>query len=104
IAKELQWPLLEIDPSHFLQNSFQNIYVQAEKIFEDVMDLSGVVILFDEMDALVQKRDADNAMVDTESKFLTTYMLPKLAKLHERGQVVFLMTTNFQANFDDAIK
>jgi hypothetical protein len=30
IARELNWPLVEIDPSHFLQSSFQNIYVQAE--------------------------------------------------------------------------
>lgn len=103
ISAELRWPLVELDPSHFLQDTFQNLYVQAEKIFEDVMDMCGVVVLFDEMDALVQKRDADTA-IDTESKFLTTYMLPKLAKLHDRGQIVFLMATNFQANFDDAIK
>jgi hypothetical protein len=67
------------------------------------MDLSGVVILFDEMDALAQKRDSETP-VDTESKFLTTYMLPKLTKLHDRGRVVFFMATNFQAHFDDAIK
>lgn len=103
VAAELGWPLLEIDPSHFLKSSLQDIYVQAETIFEDVMDLSGVVVLFDEMDALVQKRDAEGG-IDTESKFLTTYMLPKLAKLHDRGRVVFFMATNFQANFDDAIK
>jgi len=103
IATELDWPLVEIDPSHFLQDGFQNIYIQAERIFEDVMDLCGVIVLFDEMDALVQKRDSENAM-DIESRFLTTYMLPKLAKLHDRGQLVFLMATNFQANFDDAIK
>ncbi len=103
IAAELDWPLLEIDPSHFLQDSFQNIYVQAERIFEDVMDMCGVVVLFDEMDALVQKRDGET-LLDTESKFLTTYMLPKLSKLHDRGQLVFLMATNFQATFDDAIK
>lgn len=103
IAAELDWPLVEIDPSHFLQNSFHNIYVQAEKIFEDAMDMCGVVVLFDEMDALVQKRDAEGG-IDTESKFLTTYMLPKLARLHDRGRIVFLMATNFQADFDDAIK
>lgn len=103
LAQELNWPLVEIDPSHFLQDGFSNIYAQAERIFEDVMDLSGIVVLFDEMDALVQKRDADTAL-DTESRFLTTYMLPKLAKLHDRGQLVFLMATNFQASFDDAIK
>jgi len=103
IATELDWPLVEIDPSHFLQDGFQNIYIQAERIFEDVMDLCGAVVLFDEMDALVQKRDSETA-IDIESRFLTTYMLPKLAKLHDRGQLVFLMATNFQANFDDAIK
>ena len=103
IAAELKWPLVEIDPSHFLQDSFENIYVQAEKTFEDVMDLCGVVVLFDEMDALVQKRDGEH-IPDTASKFLTTYMLPKLAKLHDRRQIIFLMATNFPANFDDAIK
>jgi hypothetical protein len=103
IATELDWPLVEIDPSHFLQDGFQNIYIQAERIFEDAMDLCGAVVLFDEMDALVQKRDSETA-IDIESRFLTTYMLPKLAKLHDRGQLVFLMATNFQANFDDAIK
>jgi len=30
--------------------------------------------------------------------------LPKLAKLHSRGQIIFLMATNFQSSFDDAIK
>jgi len=103
VAAKLNWALVEIDPSHFLRDSYQNIYVQAERIFEDVMDLCGVVVLFDEMDALVQKRDGETA-IDTESKFLTTYMLPKLAKLHDRGQLAFFMATNFQANFDDAIK
>jgi ATPase family protein associated with various cellular activities (AAA) len=104
VANELGWPLVEIDPSHFLQSSFQNIYLKAETIFEDIADLYAVVVLFDEMDALVQKRDATGMPIDTESKFLTTYMLPKLAAMHDSGRVVFFMATNFQENFDDAIK
>jgi hypothetical protein len=103
IAADLQWPLVEIDPSHFLQTTFQDIYFQASRIFEDVMDMCGVVVLFDEMDALVQKRGGGTPS-DTESKFLTTYMLPKLAKLHDKGQLIFLMATNFQEEFDEAIK
>jgi ATPase family associated with various cellular activities (AAA) len=103
IASSLNWPLVEIDPSHFLRNTFQNIYVQAESIFRDVMDMYGVVLLFDELDALVQKRDKSGSP-DTESRFLTTYMLPKLAKLHNRGRLIFLMATNYQENFDEAIK
>lgn len=103
IAASLDWPLVEIDPSHFLRNTFQNIYVQAESIFKDVMDMYGVVLLFDELDALVQKRDKSGSP-DTESRFLTTYMLPKLAKLHKKGRLIFLMATNYQENFDEAIK
>jgi SpoVK/Ycf46/Vps4 family AAA+-type ATPase len=103
LAANLQWPLVEIDPSTFLRNSFQNLYVQAETIFKDVMDMYGVVVLFDELDALVQKRDGSGTL-DTESTFLTTYMLPKLLKLHDHGRLIFLMATNFQEMFDDAIK
>ena len=69
LAGELKWPLLQIDPSHLLQSSLQNIYVQAEAVFEDISDLSGVVVLFDEMDALVQTRTSER--VDTEARFLT---------------------------------
>jgi ATPase family protein associated with various cellular activities (AAA) len=104
LAAELNWPFVQIDPSHFLQSTFQNIYVRAEEIFEDVTDLAGVVILFDELDALVQKRDPAGGRLDTESTFLTTYMLPKLARLHDLRRVVFVMAANFQENFDDAIK
>lgn len=104
VAAALDWPLVQIDPSHFLRGTLQNIYVQAQEIFEDINDLAGVVVLFDELDALVQKRDDEQTAVDTEAKFLTTYMLPKLAQLHERGRVAFFMATNFQEKFDDAIK
>jgi hypothetical protein len=103
IATELGWPLIAIDPSHLLQTSLQNIYVRAEAVFEDISDLSGVVVLFDEMDALVQTRYGKRA-IDTEGRFLTTYMLPKLTSLHDRGRIVFLMATNSQEVFDDAIK
>jgi hypothetical protein len=103
LAASLRWPLVEIDPSHFLRNTFQNIYVQAESIFKDVMDMYGVVVLFDELDALVQTRRRSGSP-DTESKFLTTYMLPKLTKLHDQGRLIFLMATNYQENFDEAIK
>jgi hypothetical protein len=106
IAHELDWPLVQIDPSHFLKDTFQHIYIQAEHIFDDIEDLTGVVVFFDEMDALVQNRDpvSDAPKLDTESQFLTTFMLPKLARLHDLRHVIFLMATNFQERFDDAIK
>lgn len=103
VARDLGWPLILIDPSHFLRQGLDNIYLQADKIFKDLMDLSGVIVLFDEMDALVQTRDSA-LRLDTVSQFLTTFMLPKLTELHDQGRIIFLMATNFQERFDQAIK
>ncbi len=103
LAGDLNWPLVELTPSDFVRGTLANVYVQAEEIFDDLMDLSGVVVFFDEMDALVQTRDG-NTHLDIASQFLTTTMLPKLTRLHDRGQVVFIMATNFQDRFDQAIK
>jgi hypothetical protein len=103
IADDLGWPLVEITPSDFVKGTLANVYLQADEIFDDLMDLSGVVVFFDEMDALVQTREGETQL-DIASQFLTTSMLPKLTHLHERGRVVFLMATNFQDRFDAAIK
>src|SRR4029077_13301571 len=96
------WGLIQIDPSDFLRESLDRIYVQAASVFRDLRDLSGVVILFDEMDALVQTRETQRAP-ETAAQFLTTFMLPKLTELHDRGQVIFFMATNFRDRFDPAI-
>jgi hypothetical protein len=104
LAKRLGWPLLEIDPSHFLKGGLESISAKADEIFSDLLDLNGVVILFDEMDALVQTRDDEDTRLDITSQLLTTSMLPKLTKLHDRKRVVFFMATNFQNRFDPAIK
>jgi ATPase family associated with various cellular activities (AAA) len=103
VANELKWWLIQIDPSDFLREGLDQIYNEADRIFEDLMDLSGVVVLFDEMDALVQTRDSA-VRLETSAQFLTTFMLPKLTRLHDKGQIVYFMATNFQDRFDAAIK
>lgn len=103
VAEDLGWPLVQINPTEFVKGTLADVYVRAEEIFQDLMDLSAVVIFFDEMDALTQSRDA-GPHLDTATQFLTTSMLPKLTDLHDRGRVVFFMATNFQKNFDEAIK
>lgn len=106
IARLIGWCFLEINPAHFLNEGLEKIYVRADEIFEDLMDLTRVVILFDEMDALVQRRTTGGEKVplDVTRQFLTTSMLPKLAKLYERAAVLFFMATNHQQDFDEAIK
>lgn len=103
VADDLNWPLIEITPSEFVKGNLANVYLKADEIFQDLMDLSGVVVFFDEMDALVQTRDSE-VHLDIASQFLTTTMLPKLTGLHDQGRVVFFMATNFQDRFDAAIK
>jgi hypothetical protein len=121
IAERLGWPLLVITPSDFLSKGLEQIYVRANEIFEDLMDLSGTVVLFDEMDALVQTRENPRGKLegaatgprgksegaatglDVTRQLLTTSMLPKLADLHKRARVIFLMATNHRQQLDPAI-
>ena len=103
VAADVRWPLIELTPSEFVKGSLANVYLQADAIFDDLMDLSAVVVFFDEMDALVQTREGE-VQLDIESQFLTTTMLPKLTRLHDQARVIFLMATNYQERFDAAIK
>jgi SpoVK/Ycf46/Vps4 family AAA+-type ATPase len=100
LAKAVGWPCVEIRPSNFLQRGLDNIYVIADEIFEDLLDLSRTIIFFDEMDALVQSRTMP---LDATRQFLTTSMLPKLAELHDEGRSAFFVATNYRATFDEAI-
>jgi SpoVK/Ycf46/Vps4 family AAA+-type ATPase len=100
LARALGWPCAEIRPSDFLKRGLDNIYVVADEIFTDLMDLSRTVIFFDEMDALVQSR---NVPLDVTRQFLTTCMLPKLAELHDQAHSAFFVATNYRATFDEAI-
>jgi hypothetical protein len=100
LAQGLGWPCVELRPSNFLNRGLENIYLVADEIFEDLMDLAGAVIFFDEMDALVRSRQEQ---LDATQQFLTTSMLPKLAELHDQGRVVFFVATNYRKTFDEAI-
>jgi ATP-dependent 26S proteasome regulatory subunit len=108
VAKRLGWPFLQLSPTDFLRAGMDGIYRQVGEVFEDLLDLYGVVILFDEMDALVQRREGPKTgtpvQLDVTQKFLTTSMLPRLLRLRKDGRTIFFMATNHQAQFDVAIK
>lgn len=101
VAGKLKWPVIVITPSDFLSEGLEKIYARVTEIFTDLMDLSGAVILFDEMDALVQRRE--NSALDVTRQLLTTSMLPKLADLHDLGRLIFFMNTNHKQQLDAAI-
>lgn len=102
VAEFLGWPLLEIDPSHLLRNGMDGIQAEANAIFRRLEETERVVVLFDEFDELVRERGFSDA--DAFSRFLTTAMLPKLASIHTRRTLVFIIATNNIGDFDLAIR
>jgi hypothetical protein len=105
LAAKLNWPYIEVTPSDFVGNGMDQIYARTVEIFRDLMDLAGVVVLFDEMDALATKREAQPGaeQLDVVRQLLTTSMLPKLADLHAQKQIIFFMNTNHRNGIDSAI-
>ena len=102
IADFLGWPLLAIDPSHLLRNGMDAIQAEAYNIFRMLEHAEGIVVLFDEFDELVLERGSPKA--EAFSRFLTTAMLPKLASIHKRATLAFIIATNNIDDFDIAIR
>ena len=101
IAQYIGWPLLTIDPSHFVRNGLDSVLKEAEYIFRMLVSLEQTVVLLDEIDELVRARDQAN---EAFSRFLTTAMLPKLSQICDQRRIIFIVATNHIDNFDIAIK
>lgn len=101
LAHALSWILIEIGPGDFLSEGMDGVFSQGELIFQRLMLLKNVVALFDEIDELVAIRSTDQ---DKMSRFLTTFMLPWIQRLHDKGDIVFVFATNDIQRFDPAIK
>jgi ATPase family associated with various cellular activities (AAA) len=100
VADGLGWPLLALDPSHLTRRGLDNIHAEADALFGRLQFCDQVVVLMDEFDELVRERGQTG---EFESRFLTTAMLPKLAALHERRRLVYIVATNHLEQFDAAI-
>jgi len=102
IADFLGWPLFAIDPSHLLRNGMDGIQAEANSIFRRLAETERVVVLLDEFDEFVRERETSDA--EQFSRLLTTGMLPKLASIHKRATLVFIIGTNNIRQFDLAIQ
>src|SRR5260370_11990464 len=78
------------------------IQAEANASFRMLEQTERVVVLFDEFDERVLERGSPKA--EAFSRFLTTAMLPKLASIHNRATLVFIIATNNIADFDVAIR
>jgi hypothetical protein len=102
VANALGWDYVEVLASDFLSEGLNQVPKVADRIFKQLMELDHCVILFDEIDELIRVRD--DAGSDPFGRFLTTSMLPKLAKLWEQRRVLFFVNTNDIESADPAIR
>ena len=90
-------PLVEVTPSDLVKRGEENIEQRARAVFEALSMLTRVVILFDEFDPVLKRRDAANNNPLSVFSFLTPGMLPKLKDLHsgaEKRSVAYVLVTN----------
>ena len=101
LAGAIEWQFVEVLASDFLSRGMDMVPAKADEIFDQLMELDHCVVLFDEIDELIRKRDGES---DPFGRFLTTSMLPKLAKLWDQRRVLFFVATNDLDAADPAIK
>jgi uridine kinase len=101
LAEAIDWRFIEVLASDFLSEGMDRVPAKADEIFDQLMELDHCVVLFDEIDELIRRRDGES---DPFGRFLTTSMLPKLAKLWDQRRVLFFVATNDVDIADSAIK
>lgn len=100
LANALGWPLITITPGNFTRQGEGGIETAAEEVFGWLSRTDRVVVLLDECDELFRRRDKQETGTRTLLNFLTASMLPKLAALHDRGKLVFVIATNYLEQMD----
>src|SRR5205823_5961239 len=90
VAKSLGWWLVQLSPADFLIEGPNAIEYRAKRIFDYLLEMNRVVVLFDEIDHLVLDRSSKlYASQDNVFQFMTPSMLPKLKALHDQPGVRF---------------
>jgi len=92
IAARLGWGLVTVDTSTFLSAGLSNVAARISEVFELLLQLQDVVVLFDEVEEFAL--DRTNPALAMESRMLTTAMLTKLADLRGARRVAFFIATN----------
>jgi len=106
VADGLGWPVVLLNPGNFIEHGLESIEAQARLVFDDLMELSRAVVIFDECDELFRDREPRPGTEQTRgiTAFVTASMLPKLQELHDRGRVIFFICSNKFESIDPAVK
>ena len=99
IANTLGLDLFRIDLSRIMSRWVGETEKNLSKIFEEA-EKGRVMLLFDEADALFTKRTEVKSSVDRYANLEVAYLLQRM----EQFEGVTVLTTNHEANLDDAFK
>jgi hypothetical protein len=104
LARSSKVPLVEVTPSDIVSSGADVVERRARAVFKALALLTRVVILFDEFDPVLKRRDM-NERQPTVFSFVTPGMLPKLKNLHDLAKtrgVAYMLVTNHIAILDGA--
>lgn len=105
LARSAGVPLIEVTPSDIVAAGADVVERRARAVFRALSLLTGVVILFDEFDPVLKRREADDSGPSTVFTFVTPGMLPKLKRLHETARdrnIAYALITNLIGTLDRA--
>jgi hypothetical protein len=100
ISRRLGFGFVTIDTSVFLKDGMAHVASRISDVFERLLELEDVVVLFDEVEEFML--DRSNPSLTMESRMLTTAMLTKLADLRGARRVAFFVATNRLTALDAA--
>ena len=104
VADALGWPLISLNPGHFISDGLDAIESTASAVFRQICVLEHVVVFFDECDELFRDRDDVSGTHRSILSFVTACMLTKLQKLHDVRRVVYFAATNYLRRIDLAVR
>ena len=105
LAKTCKVPLVEVTPSDISKSGEDAVERHARVVFEALTLLTDAVVLFDEFDPVLRRRDPSGATPLNIFSFLTPGMLPKLKALNESAKsrrFAYALITNFIGTLDEA--
>lgn len=104
LARSCGVTLVEVTPSDIVIGGADAIERRARAVFKALSLLTRAVVLFDEFDPVLLRRNVDETK-PTVFSFLTPGMLPKLKSLHDcasRRSVAYALITNLVGKLDEA--
>lgn len=106
LARSSKRPLVQITPSDIARAGEQWIEKSAKQIFDALSMLTEAVIIFDEFEPILLKRDPSGQKEERSIfSFLTPGMLPKITKLYEAAEeqgIAYCLVTNHYQKLDEA--